>query len=216
MLIYKITNLINSKVYIGQTIHSINARYPGGFWRRPSNEHIKNSIEKYSKENFNIKIIMKCDSLEALNYWEKYYITLYKSYIRENGYNIYYGGGNFIPTSEIRELRRKITNNYIKNNPKELTRLNEINHNYWNTKESRIKKSKQMKEICNKPEQRLKMALVQGAKSFKVFKKDSKEYVGEWINKSMCAEELNIDSRKVCACLLGSRNSHKGYVFKYT
>lgn len=40
---------------------------------------------------------------------------------------------------------------------------------------------------------------------------NNKRYIGQTVH---CAEQLNIDSRKVCACLLGHRKSHKGYIFE--
>jgi group I intron endonuclease len=91
--IYKITNLLNNKVYIGQTIQKLSDR-----WNRHCNmncseaEHnmiIKKAIIKYGKENFSIEIIETCDS-KYLNEKEKYYINKFNTY--KEGYNSTLGG----------------------------------------------------------------------------------------------------------------------------
>lgn len=65
-LIYKITNLINNKIYIGQHVTTnINDDYMG------SGEHIKNAIKKYGIENFKKEIIAQCSSFEEMNDLEK-------------------------------------------------------------------------------------------------------------------------------------------------
>ena len=55
-IIYKITNIINNKVYIGQTVNTIKQR-----WNKHCHSNgcrsLYNAILKYGKENFNIEII---------------------------------------------------------------------------------------------------------------------------------------------------------------
>lgn len=52
--IYAIKNKINNKVYIGQTIRkSVLERYCGSI-SNTHNVHLKNSINKYGEENFEI------------------------------------------------------------------------------------------------------------------------------------------------------------------
>lgn len=92
-LIYIITNDINNKVYIGQTIQELKKR-----WHRhcqkscsvsESKMAIKQAILKYGKEHFSIKELCQC-SIEELNEKEIYYIQLYNSY--KEGYNSTIGG----------------------------------------------------------------------------------------------------------------------------
>lgn len=82
--IYKIENLINHKIYIGQSIH-IKRR-----WMEhcipSSNSVISKAIHKYGKENFSFQILEEC-SIEELNDKELYYIQQYNSLV-PNGYNI--------------------------------------------------------------------------------------------------------------------------------
>lgn len=92
-LIYIITNSINDKVYIGQTIQSLKDRWNehcrNPFSKAEADMHIKRAILKYGKENFNIREIEKC-KIEELDEKEIYYISLYDSY--NKGYNSTKGG----------------------------------------------------------------------------------------------------------------------------
>jgi rubrerythrin len=107
MIVYKITNLINNKVYIGQTVRTFNLRYRGrgvGAERvlnmlsadssKHINEHLYNSMMKYGVENFKVEIICKCKDTDELNEKEKYYIELYDSTNWNKGYNVQVGGDN--------------------------------------------------------------------------------------------------------------------------
>lgn len=91
MFIYKITNLINSKVYVGQTTKSVERR-----WKehcKPSSRCtvLVNAIKKYGKDNFKIEIIETCVSVEDLNTREIQLISELNCLI-PNGYNIVKGG----------------------------------------------------------------------------------------------------------------------------
>lgn len=92
-IIYIITNSINDKVYIGQTIQTLQERWQGhcrkAYSTNEANMSIKRAIFKYGKDNFTIKELERC-SIEILNEREIYYINLYNSY--KNGYNSTLGG----------------------------------------------------------------------------------------------------------------------------
>lgn len=92
--IYKITNKVNSKVYIGQTVQSVKDRWYGhcktkNLSKAEKSMHIKRAILKYGKENFIVETLEKCDS-NLLNERERYYISYFDSY--RNGYNSTKGG----------------------------------------------------------------------------------------------------------------------------
>lgn len=92
-LIYIITNSINGKVYIGQTIQTLKKRWQEhcrkGFSDSERNMRIKRAINKYGRENFRIIELERC-STEELDEKEIYYISLYDSY--NSGYNSTKGG----------------------------------------------------------------------------------------------------------------------------
>lgn len=113
--IYKVTNKINGKIYIGQTIQSVKDRWyrhcgKSGISKAELNTHFKRAILKYGKENFIIETIEMCDSTE-LNDKEKFYISYYNSYI--NGYNSTIGGqGGSKPFKTSKEDEAQIISLY--------------------------------------------------------------------------------------------------------
>lgn len=94
--IYKITNKINNKVYIGQT-NSIKNRWKShkseAKNNRPQGDYpIYHAIRKYGIENFIFEIIDECLNLREANIQETWFIKIYRSLVKENGYNIHEGG----------------------------------------------------------------------------------------------------------------------------
>ena len=88
MLIYKTTNLINGKIYVGKDTKN-NPDYFG------SGVILKKAIEKYGKENFHKEIIEYCDTYEQLNEREKYWIKELNVIDKHIGYNLTQGGDGF-------------------------------------------------------------------------------------------------------------------------
>lgn len=102
-VIYKITNKVNEKVYIGQTITGFDRRYGNNLSKRTSNRHLKYSIQKYGIDNFNIsKVFDIAFSKEELDIKEKCWISIYKSTNSDYGYNSEDGGSNGKPNEETR------------------------------------------------------------------------------------------------------------------
>jgi len=87
MFVYRTTNLINGKFYIGQ--HSTNDLTDG---YKGSGLLINKAFKKYGKINFNIEIIEFSQSREYLDELEKKLIKEYKSSNNNIGYNLHQGG----------------------------------------------------------------------------------------------------------------------------
>lgn len=88
MWIYKITNIQNNKVYIGQTIRPVEQRLHRHINDALNNildTHFARAIRKYGKENFIIETIDTANSQEELNRKEQYWIRFYDSV--NKGYN---------------------------------------------------------------------------------------------------------------------------------
>jgi len=82
--VYKITNLINYKIYIGKDKYN-NPKYMG------SGKILKLAYKKYGILNFTKEIICFCDNEDEYNEREKFYIKEYNSFA-PIGYNINIGG----------------------------------------------------------------------------------------------------------------------------
>ena len=114
--VYKITNEVNNKVYIGQSVN-IATRWSEHL-RRPFNQNDKNydsyfyrSIRKYGIENFTFVILEQC-SQKNLNDREQYWINFYQAFRKEFGYNLTSGGdgsqscGRFLDTDSVNEIKK--------------------------------------------------------------------------------------------------------------
>lgn len=86
--IYKIENLINHKIYIGQSIDPENRFKQHCSKKEKYISLINKAINKYGKENFSLEIL---GWFEDYNEKEIYYIEYYGS-LSPNGYNIHKGG----------------------------------------------------------------------------------------------------------------------------
>lgn len=109
--IYKTTNLITNKIYIGQSTKQGKSYIGGG-------KVLKNSIKKHGKKNFKKEIIIEGNfNKELLNDLEKHYIRLFNSTNKKIGYNITEGGNadnsEFFKKFHRERKRKKSTNRKI-------------------------------------------------------------------------------------------------------
>lgn len=83
--IYKTTNLVNGKIYIGKKKGEFTTSYKG------SGKYLKNALNKYGVENFSVEVIEYCETLDIQNEREKYWISYYRN-LDTPMYNIANGG----------------------------------------------------------------------------------------------------------------------------
>ena len=90
--IYKISNTINDKLYIGVTTRAIEERFQEHKSRieERNSIHLYQAMEKYGRDKFQIELICTANSREEMFEKEKYYIQYYNSY--NNGYNMTLSG----------------------------------------------------------------------------------------------------------------------------
>ena len=107
--IYKITNLIDGKIYIGQTVNykkrktsHLNSLKNGNH----HNEHLQRAFDKYGEDSFKIELIKKCN-IEELDKLERYYIRELDACNHDKGYNMMYGGQRY--RNFTKEVRLKMS-----------------------------------------------------------------------------------------------------------
>ncbi len=108
--IYKITNLINLKFYIGST-NSITNRKGNHFSLLNRsihpNRYLQNSVNKYGIENFKFEIIEYCLEKELIEK-EQYYIDIFQTYNNKIGYNLSPTAGRTVGVVCKEETKLKI------------------------------------------------------------------------------------------------------------
>lgn len=109
--VYKITNIINNKVYIGQSVN-IEKR-----WREHkyafnrgdhSNIQFQRAWVKYGEDNFRFEVIEEC-SVDSLNDRESFYILKFQSTNPQYGYNRTFGGESPKMTEEYKKYISKLS-----------------------------------------------------------------------------------------------------------
>ena len=206
-IIYKIVNDINDKVYIGQTIKSMNRRWTSHLVSAKSSPSlIYRAMRKYGIEHFHPEIIEEC-STDMLDEREQYWIKEYNSF-GADGYNSTYGGKS-----------------YHRHDPEEIMRLWDEGYNvtsigkmvnadihtvcyilegyspYIENKEQRRYESMQDKKYEERP---VKQYTWQG------------EFVKEYESLAKAAQAMNIDKGTIwCACR-GKYNFGAGYQWRYS
>ncbi len=110
-IIYKVTNKINGKMYIGQTIKRLEVRknaHNSDALSIKDNNHFHSAIRKHSIEKFDWEIIDRNDNRVKLNLLEVFYVGYYNTFIGR-GYNLNAGGDGNLGFSPSKETRKKLS-----------------------------------------------------------------------------------------------------------
>lgn len=110
--LYRITNKINGKVYIGQTNNPEYRWYQHCSYAKKDNKHkqyIHHAMAKYGTENFEFEIIATCRIQEDIDITEVLLIQQYDSRNSSYGYNLKSGGSHGLQSEETKEKIRQAT-----------------------------------------------------------------------------------------------------------
>ena len=108
MLVYALTNVRNSKRYIGQTQHStLEKRWSVGLKNSP-NAHLRASIARYGPQAFRREVLAYTNVQEEADALERYYILLWRTTNPEFGYNLMLGGRQG-PGRHIEDVKERIS-----------------------------------------------------------------------------------------------------------
>ena len=184
--IYKITNKLNNKSYIGLTTKSIYDRFQGHLETSSKrNSAIHAALVKYGKENFSLVELDDAFTKEELFAKEVFWIKEFNTF--NCGYNLTEGGGGI--TNMSVEMRTKISN----------------------SKKGIPNPKLQGREISTS--QRLEISRTLGGKSIRMFNVTTQhEIILEWAHQ---ATELGFNPSNVISVCKGNRKHTKGYVCEY-
>ena len=105
--LYRVTNTINGKIYIGQTVN------PNARWWQHRNDAadpkvpFHYAIKKYGAHNFEFEIIASCKGFDNANWTETELVKQYGSHVNDGkGYNATHGGFNAPKTEAFRQMMR--------------------------------------------------------------------------------------------------------------
>ena len=209
--IYKITNDINNKVYIGKTEFSIQKRFQehcnDAFRNRNEKRPLYSAMRKYGIEHFHIELVEETNNTSER---EIYWIKFYNSY--SNGYNATLGGEGktFYNHEEI--CKRLLEHPYPCDIAKEFNCSRDII--------SIIAKANNI-PIKNKSQEELKLKT---SKSISAYTKDNilvKKFnslsdAARWCFENKKCAVLNQGVRShISECAKGKRASAYGYIWKY-
>jgi len=102
-VIYVITNNLNGKQYVGQTV-DFKSRIR--HHKRCKNSTIGRAIQKYGWENFSVEVLEECESREKLNERKIFWIAKLNC-MKPNGYNLTSGGETNKKVAD--EVRKKLS-----------------------------------------------------------------------------------------------------------
>lgn len=91
-VVYLIFNKVNGKMYVGQTIKTVNHRFKE---HSRQDSLIGRAIRKYGHKNFRCEILKRCYSKVELDAWEKFFIAVLRCK-SPFGYNLTDGGGGVV------------------------------------------------------------------------------------------------------------------------
>lgn len=109
--VYKITNLVNGRVYVGQHKYDKYPNIDKNYFS--SGLYIRRALKKYGRNNFKIEILEWCENKEKLNERELYLTFKEKGFIKQGGYVFRAGHEGIMEVSEETKIRMKNSKSHI-------------------------------------------------------------------------------------------------------
>lgn len=184
--IYKITNLVNGKIYVGKTALTLEERF-SAHWNDAKSNHtnqiLHHAMRKYGIENFIIELIEECN-LDVINEREMYWIkTLDSRWGYSNkGYNMTDGGegvkGHRHTEESKNKIRKALAGHAMYKDPERNRKIGDAHRGKVVSKETRekLRKSRLGKYTKEK----------NGFYGKKAYRRDKKKNVASTQRKNLC------------------------------
>lgn len=154
MIVYKITNLENGKIYVGQTRRTLEERFKE---HCQADSAIGRAIRKHGKEKFKCEILETCKTLEELNEREKFWIKTFDCMIPK-GYNKTDGGQSTLLAEEVRHQISESLIKFYEEHPEALEKISEEQKKRYADPEERAKAAERTRKVFEDPAIREKHA----------------------------------------------------------
>jgi group I intron endonuclease len=209
MNIYKITNKVNGKVYVGLTVQGTRTRFLHHLYeaRSGSNFPVHCAIRKYGESNFDVETLFEAQTHEELKQKEQEYIQLFNCFKTEFGYNLTKGGDGTLGRAHSEETKDKIRTKAVGRVRSEASkkRASESHKKLALTNPDYLKARRKAANIGN--ETRMKC--------IEVYDLDG-NLIGTYKSISETSKALNVNRSTVARQLTGKLTQlpRKGYVYK--
>jgi group I intron endonuclease len=199
--IYKITNKIDSKIYIGQTKNDLEERWKQHRRKNSNCRYISYAFKKYGIDNFKFELI--CISFdEKLDEIEKYYIKKFDCLV-PNGYNLREGGN----TSKHNEETKKRISESLKG------RTDFVRPKPQLGKPHKEETKNKISESCKGRKRDIKSDI---SKCKTVLQLDeNNNVINKYISAREAARQIGVSCSSIILCCQGKRKKSMAFKWKY-
>lgn len=209
MVIYLVTNLVNSKKYIGQDSKD-DPRYLG------SGYLLAKALKKYGEANFKKDILDRCKTKEELNNLEKYWISHYNAVADPMFYNLANGGqGGFVSVASNEKRSASLIGHVHSAETKEKIRNKAIGRKP--SAETKVAMSTTHKSQEKPWLNRFRVGGHGNPRAYDVYQYSmAMVLIKKWTCQKVASQELSINKSCINACIKGRQKSAGGYIWKST